>query len=78
MIAWMVIEMPQDNAKFGNYLLHTWFIELCTLKKKNQSFDDLIKELKSFLFSIDHRGARKMILFYYRGFMNHNIEVPSI
>ena len=34
--------------------------------------------LKSFLFSIDHRGARKMNLFYYRGFVNHNIKVPPI
>jgi hypothetical protein len=46
MIAWMVIEMPQDNAKFGNYVPHTWFIELCTLKK-NRSFDYLIEELPS-------------------------------
>ena len=35
-------------------------------------------EVKSFLFSNDHRGARKMNLFYYRGCVNHNIKVPPI
>ena len=34
--------------------------------------------VKSFLFSIDHRGARKMNFFYYRGCVNLNIKVTPI
>ena len=34
--------------------------------------------LKSYLFSNDHRSARKMNLFYSRGCVNHNIKVPPI
>ena len=34
--------------------------------------------VKSFIFFIDHRGARKMNLFYYRGFLNHNVKVLPI
>ena len=37
-----------------------------------------MKIIRSFLFSIDQRGARKMNLFFYRGFVNHNIKVPPI
>jgi len=54
--------------------------------KKDQKESDLVERialdlgnlLKLFLFSNDHRGARKMNLFYYRGGVNHNIKVPPM
>ena len=38
-------------------------------------FDCKINKVKSSVFSDDHRGARKMNLFYYRGCVNHNLKV---
>ena len=54
--------------------------------KKDQKESDLVERialdlgnlLKLFLFSNDHRGARKMNLFYHRGGVNHNIKVPPM
>ena len=57
------------------FSLNTWLL-FCY-----QNCSDLLWEkivVKSFLFSIDHRGAQKMNLFYYRGLVNHKVKVPPM